>query len=243
LGELSDRPRLPRCIDSHLATDIVRKVGKKYRPKSIMTFGGEPLLYPRTVSAIHKEAMEVGIPSREIITNGYWSKNAEEVQKVANNLVESGVNDVAISVDCFHQEFIPLDIVKISAESLLRAGMSNIRWNPCWTVCRDHENPFDRRTKAILEELKVLPIKEDEGNKVQPEGRAVSWLKGFFPPRKGIPKGKCGDLPYTERPDRTSSISVEPDGEISICKDFSIGNAYRSDIIEILKNYDPFKIP
>jgi MoaA/NifB/PqqE/SkfB family radical SAM enzyme len=114
------------------------------------------LLYPKTVSAIHKEAMEVGIPSREIITNGYWSKNVDEVQKVADNLVESGVNYVAISVDYFHQEFIPLDIVKISAQSLLRAGMPKIRWNPCWVVCRDHDNPYDRRTKAILEELKDL---------------------------------------------------------------------------------------
>ena len=208
-----------------------------------MTFGGEPLLYPKTVSAIHKEAKEVGIPSREIITNGLWSKDIAEMRAIANDLAESGVNYVAISVDCFHQEFIPLDIVKKTAESLLNAGIPDIRWNPCWMVRRDHDNPYDRRTRAILEELKTLPIKEGEGNKVQPEGRAILWLKNFLPPRNGIPREKCGDLPYTERPDRISSFSVEPDGEISICKDFSIGNASRSDIIEILENYDPLKIP
>lgn len=243
MGEQSDRPRRPDCIDNYLATDIVRKVGKKYGPKSIMTFGGEPLLYPKTVSAIHRKATDVGIPIRDIITNGFWSKNIEEIRVIANELAESGVNNVAISVDCFHQEFIPLDIVKITAKSLLRAGIPNIRWNPCWLVSREHDNPYDRRTKAILEELKVLPIKEDEGNKVQPEGRAILWLKDFLPPRNRIPKGKCGDLPYTERLDRISSISVEPNGDISICKDFSIGNASRSDIIDILENYDPFKIP
>jgi len=126
LGEEEERKRFPNHIDKDIAVQIVRKVGEKHNPKSVMTFGGEPLLYPEIVYAIHREAMKVGIPVRDVITNGFWSRKAEEIQEIAINLVKSGVNEVSISVDCFHQEFVPLEIVKRAAESLVKAGMAHI---------------------------------------------------------------------------------------------------------------------
>lgn len=78
----------PKHIDKSLAVKIIRKVGEEYSPKSIVTFGGEPLLFPEIVYAIHKEAMNRGIPCREIITNGYWSKDAKRIREIAKNLFE-----------------------------------------------------------------------------------------------------------------------------------------------------------
>jgi len=226
-----------------MAVEIVRKVGKKYNPKSAMTFGGEPLLYPEIVCAIHKEARNVGIPVRDVITNGFWSRKTIEIQEIAEKLVKSGVNEATISVDCFHQEFIPLEIVKKVAESLLKAGIAHISWDPCWVVSKDHDNPYNAKTKAILEQLKDLPIEDGEGNNAQPEGRAIKWLKDFLPSRTKTPKGKCGDVPYTEELDSVETMYVEPDGRIAVCKDFYIGNASETGIIGIIENYDPFKIP
>jgi MoaA/NifB/PqqE/SkfB family radical SAM enzyme len=243
LGEREERKNFPSHIDKDIAVEIVRKVGKKYNPKSLMTFGGEPLLYPEIVCAIHKEARNVGIPVRDVITNGFWSRKTEEIQETAQKLVESGVNEVSVSVDCFHQEFIPLAIVKKAAESLLKAGMARISWNPCWVVSKDHDNQYNRTTKAILQQLKELPIEESEGNNVQPEGRAILWLKDFLPQTTKTPKEKCGDMPYTEKLDSVKTLCVEPDARIAVCKDLHIGNAYETDIIDIIENYDPFKIP
>jgi len=243
LGEEEERKKFPSHIDKETAIEIVRKVGRKYGPESVMTFGGEPLLHPQIVYAIHKEAMKVGIPVRDVITNGFWSRKTEEIQEIANNLVKSGVNKVSISVDCFHQEFIPLEIVEKTAESLLKARMAQISWNPCWVVSEDHDNPYNRRTRAILKELKKdLPIREGVGNIAQPEGRAIVWLRDFLPPRTEMPKGKCGDVPYTEELDSVKTICTEPDGRIAICKEFYVGNAFETDIIDIIENYDPFKI-
>ena len=243
LGEEEERKNFPSHIDKDLAVEIVRKVGKKYNPKSVMTFGGEPLLYPEIVCNIHKEAMKVGIPVRDVITNGFWSRKTIEIQEIAEKLVKSGVNEATISVDCFHQEFIPLEIVKKAAESLLKAGIAHISWDPCWVVSKDHDNPYNRKTKAILEQLKDLPIEDGEGNNAQPEGRAIKWLKDFLPSRTKTPKEKCGDVPYTEELDSVKTMYVEPDGRIAVCTDFYIGNAFETDIIEIIENYDPFKIP
>jgi len=208
-----------------------------------MTFGGESLLYPEIVCAIHGQAKNVGIPVREILTNGFWSTRTEKIQEIAQNLAKSGVTEVSISVDCFHQEFIPLKSVKKAANSLIAAGIERISWNPCWVVSRNHDNKYNRRTKTILQKLRNLKVEESEGNNVQPKGRACSSLAEFFPPRTLVPKGKCGDIPYTEKLDSVKTISVQPDGRVGVCESFYIGNAFKSDIIEILENYDPFKIP
>ena len=155
LGEEEERRKFPSHIDKDLAVEIVRRVGKEYGPESIMTFGGEPLLYPEIVYAIHKEAMKVGIPVRDVITNGFWSRNIGKIQETAHNLVKSGVTKVNISIDCFHQEFVPIDIVKKAAESLLKAGMKHVSWDPCWVVSKDHDNEHNRKTRAFLRLLKI----------------------------------------------------------------------------------------
>lgn len=233
----------PAHIDESLALEIVRKVGRKYKPKSIMTFGGEPMLFPEIVCAIHKEAMKVGIPLRELITNGYWSSDPRKIEKIARDLAESGVNSVNISVDALHQEHVPLDIVKKTAEACLQAGIEDMAWNPCWVISEDDDNLYNRKTRSILKELKDLPIKNSGGNVMEPEGLAIVNLKEFLPPRKKIPPGKCGDIPYTDPLDSVKGIYVEPDGKIAVCKDFYIGNAFEIDIIEIVENYNPFNIP
>jgi len=233
----------PAHIDKSLALEIVRKVGRKYKPESIMTFGGEPLLFPEIVYVIHKEATSVGIPLREVITNGYWSNNSRRVKEIAKNLAESGVNRIIISVDIFHQEHVPIDIVRKTAEACLQAGMEDITWNPCWVISEDDDNRYNRKTKFILKELEDLPIRNSGGNVMEPEGLALVNLKEFLPPRKKIPAGKCGDVPYTEPLDSIKCICVEPDGRIAVCNDFYIGNASKTDIVDLMENYDPFKIP
>jgi MoaA/NifB/PqqE/SkfB family radical SAM enzyme len=184
----------------------------------------------------------VGIPVREILTNGFWSTRTQKIQEIAQNLAKSGVTEVSISVDCFHQEFIPLNTVKKTANSLIEAGIERVSWNPCWVMSKDHDNKYNRRTKTILQKLRNPQIEESGGNSVQPKGRALSALTEFLPPRTPVPKEKCGEMPYTEKLDSVKTISVEPDGRVAVCENFYIGNAYESDIIDILENYDPNEI-
>ncbi len=67
----------PAVIDRDLAVEIVRKIAQAHHPFSVMTFGGEPLLYPQVVCAIHEAAMLAGIPRREIITNAGTPRSAK----------------------------------------------------------------------------------------------------------------------------------------------------------------------
>jgi MoaA/NifB/PqqE/SkfB family radical SAM enzyme len=110
-------------------------------------------------------------------------------------------------------------------------------------VSKNHDNQCNRKTKAILKRLRHLNLEESEGNVLQTEGKAQSYLAEFFPPRTSLPKEKCGEIPYTEALDSVRTISIEPDGRVAICKNFYVGNAFEKDIISILRDYDPFKIP
>jgi MoaA/NifB/PqqE/SkfB family radical SAM enzyme len=229
-------------INKSLARKIVREVGRKYKPKSIMTFGGEPLLFPEIVYVIHKEAVDVGIPLREVITNSYWSKNGDKIKEIAQKLAESGVNSITLSVDAFHQEHIPLEIARRTAEACLQAGIEDLTWNPSWVVSKDDDNRYNQETRSILKELEDLPVRSSGDNVMEPQGLAVINMREFLPVRKQVPAGKCGDMPYTCPLDSVESICVEPDGRIAVCKDFHIGNASEADIIDIIENYDPFNI-
>ena len=70
-------------IDTDKAVQAVYDICNNFNIESLMTFGGEPLLYPETVCKIHAAAKQMNIKHRDIITNGYFSKNIDRIQQVA----------------------------------------------------------------------------------------------------------------------------------------------------------------
>ncbi len=144
-------------IDPQIAADAVRRVAAVYDIKTVMTFGGEPLLYPDAVYAIMKTASELNIPKRQVITNGYFTKNPEKIRAVAERLAACGVNDLLLSVDAFHQETIPLDIVKQFAAEIKRRAI-RIRLQPAWLVSATDDNPYNIKTREVLAAFADLEI-------------------------------------------------------------------------------------
>ena len=207
-------------MDPAVAADAVKKIAEAYPIKTVMTFGGEPLL-----CAVMKTASELNIPKRQIITNGYFSKDAARIREVVRRLAESGVNDLRLSADAFHQEYIPLEPVKIFAEEAKAAGIP-IRIQPAWLVSRDDGNEYNIRTKQIISEFAELGIKEADGNVIFPEGNALKYFAEYF-------ADSAPDNPYVEDPADVRCISFDPDGTALG------GNIYDTDIMEILKKYTP----
>ena len=155
-------------IDPQVAADAVRKIAAEYDIKTVMTFGGEPLLYTDAIYAIMTVSKELNIPKRQVITNGYFSKNAEKIREVAERLAACGVNDLLLSVDAFHQETIPLDVVKQFAAEAKKYGIP-IRLQPAWLVSAIDDNPYNRKTREILGNFAELDIDMGEGNVISPK--------------------------------------------------------------------------
>ena len=210
-------------IDPQIAADVVRKIAAEYDIKTVMTFGGEPLLYADEVYAIMTAAKELNIPKRQVITNGYFSKNEDKIREVAEGLAKCGVNDLLLSVDAFHQETIPLDVVKQFAAEAKKCGIP-IRLQPAWLVSTTDDNPYNRKTREILNSFVDMDITANEGNIIFPEGTALKYLAEYF-------TDELPENPYVEDPRDVRCVSFEPNGDVLG------GNVYRKDIMEIIKDY------
>lgn len=211
-------------IDADTAVEAIKKICAHYRIQTVMTFGGEPLLYPDIVCAIHRAAFELGIEKRQVITNGYFSKSPERIESVVGDLKDSGVNDLLLSVDAFHQEYIPLDPVFRFAKSAAEAGIP-IRLQPAWLVGPDDPNPYNQRTREIIRRFDPLQISLNQGNVIFPAGNALKYLRAYFDENTTVKS------PYEEDPEDVRTVSFGPDGSVLN------GNVYQTDILEIMERY------
>ena len=212
-------------IDPEIAADAVRKIAAEYDIKTVMTFGGEPLLCADAVYAIMTAAKELNIPKRQVITNGYFSKKAEKIREVAERLSECGVNDLLLSVDAFHQETIPLEAVRGFACEAKRCGIP-MRLQPAWLKAPTDDNPYNRKTREILDSFADMNIPKSAGNVIFPEGNALKHLAEYF-------EDELPENPYVEDPCDVRCVSFSPNGDVLG------GNVYQKEIMEIIKKYNP----
>lgn len=213
-------------IDKAVAAEAVRKICSCYDISTVMTFGGEPLLYPETVCAIHKTAASLCVAKRQVITNGFFSKDKERIVSVARSLKESGVNALLLSVDAFHQETIPLDTVMVFAECAVDLGIP-IKLQPAWLVGAEDKNPYNEKTREIIRAFEPLRIPLNQGNVIFPSGNALKYLREYFD------ENAEPFSPYEEDPEDIKTISFDANGDVLN------GNVYKTDILEIIKTYRP----
>lgn len=213
-------------IDADAAAQAVCEICRNYEIESLMTFGGEPLLYPEVVYKIHKTASEMGIPQRELITNGFFTKDCKRIKEVAEALAENGVRRILLSVDAFHQETIPLEPVKYFAECVRQTGIY-IQLSPAWLVGENDNNQYNAKTREIIKEFERLDIPVGSGNVIFPSGNAVRYLGEYFD------KNTEYSSPYEENPEDIRAISFSPNGDVLS------GNIYQKNIIDILNDYKP----
>lgn len=213
-------------IDKTVAAEAVRKICSHYDISTVMTFGGEPLLYPETVCEIHKTATSLGVAKRQVITNGFFSKKKDKIKTVAFRLADSGVNALLLSVDAFHQENIPLNTVMYFAECTVDAGIP-IKLQPAWLVSAEDPNAYNEKTKEIIKTFEPLHIPMNQGNVIFPSGNALKYLREYFD------DNAAPFSPYEENPEDIKTISFDANGDVLN------GNVYKTDILEIIRSYRP----
>ena len=212
-------------IDPQIAADAVHKIAAQYDIQTVMTFGGEPLLYPDAVYEIMSAAKALNIPKRQVITNGYFSKNVDRIREIASRLADCGVNDLLLSVDAFHQETIPLDTVQCFARAVKDCGIP-IRLSPAWLVSTSDNNPYNIKTREILATFANMDIPVGQGNVIFPEGNALTYLSEYF-------TGDLPENPYVDDPYDVRCVSFSPNGDVLG------GNVYLRDIADIIATYTP----
>ena len=212
-------------IDGDVAAQAIKDICANYKIESLMTFGGEPLLYPEDVCKIHRAAKEAGIPQRDMITNGYFSKDKERIAEVAKMLAQSGLKLILLSVDAFHQETIPLEPVEYFAECVRAEGV-DIRLSPAWLVSEEDDNPYNIKTRELLARFTDKDFEVASGNVIWPQGNARVYLSEYFDLTKEYVN------PYEDDPRDVRAVSFDPNGDVLG------GNIYKKEITDIFKEYD-----
>jgi len=146
-----------------------------------------------------------------------------------------------LSVDAFHQETIPKEIVYDFAKSICDAGIENIKLQPAWVVNKDYNVHYNSATYDILAFFDALKLETSEGNNIFLSGNAKQYLSQYYDAPKLNLADKCGTMPYTSPLGfiEISSISINPNGDVMLCS-FAIGNIYTEDIAGIIARYNPY---
>lgn len=223
----SDKDQNGEYLTADIAVRALEKINEKFPLQSVMTFGGEPLLYPETVIAIHNAAKTLNVPKRQLITNGFFSKDERTIKKVARDIAESDVNDILISADAFHQETIPLNQVLLFTETLLNNGLSAVRVHPAWLVNKDDDNPYNLKTKEIIKSFETLGVLPSNGNVIFPAGNALKYLGKYFD------KNTAYVNRYEQDKKNIRSICIEPNGNFLNC------NIHDENFLSRLAEYCP----
>jgi MoaA/NifB/PqqE/SkfB family radical SAM enzyme len=227
-----DRGNFPH-VDISKSTEAVKKLSELFPVTSVMTFGGEPLLYPEAVYAIHQCAADCRIETRQLITSGYFSEDPENIKAVAEGLAEAGVNNLLLSVDAFHQETIPAEPVRCFAKEVYRVGIPGAYLYSAWVVDKNHPNPYNEKTRDILNAFADtgLPLRD---NIVNLTGNAAVYLAEYYDKSEPNLTEACDSL------GNVKELCIEPSGNVTICG-FIIGNLYSEDITEIVSRYNPYQ--
>ncbi|MFX1326860.1 MAG: radical SAM protein [Promethearchaeota archaeon] len=213
-------------------------ITSKYLVNEVGFFGGEPLLHFNLLTSLIEEVNKYDIPKIGLPTNGYWGKNDLIAKYYAQKLKEAGLNQIGFSVDAFHQEYISLDTVKQAIRAAHEAGIEWIGLVAQNLGSKEKKNPFDERTKKIID----LLLKEFEfcqviNNELLVIGRAVSQLTEYYS-LKTIHSEKC--LIF-----KVPMFMIDPNGWVfhQSCQGICIGNAKEKLLSEIIEDFNYRKHP
>ena len=201
--------------------------------------GGEPfLLYDKMLRIIH-HASELGLKT-ECVTNCYWATSREKAEDRLRELVEAGLDVINISVDDFHQRFIPFERVRNCYEAAKSLGLKIVI-----------QSVYGRGSRLRLDE--IIRRLGGDGIKVlgpKPRGKALYAIaieSGFIPIGRGarIPREEwpIGSGPV-EGPCKVvlRDISISPEGRLLPCcsaagllPQASIGSLAEKSLMELLE--------
>jgi hypothetical protein len=116
--------------------------------------GGEPFLKPDKLFQVLKSASDNNIGIDYIETNASWFTNDTKVIPILNKLQEYKVYTLLISMDPYHNEYVPFWKVKGVVNACRKVNMGVFPWlSEFWT---DIDTMDDRKTHSLEEYSQVF---------------------------------------------------------------------------------------
>jgi hypothetical protein len=178
-------PRRDKSIITPEQTAINCRAVRRLGCRSLHIGGGEPFLKPQDLLAALGVMTAEGVGIEYIETNSSWYSDHEKAVQLLGEIRKRGCDTLLISIDPFHNEFIPFAKVKGVMAACRDAGIQVFPWQrEYW----DEIDAFDDACTHTLDEYAarygadyVQRLAERYGPTLS--GRALDFLLDRFPER------------------------------------------------------------
>lgn len=219
------------------AEKYIERVSEINSIKWLSLSGGEPFLFPKLLKSCISSASNLGF-STEVVTNGFWGKTVKSAKYILDDLLALGLDVINLSIDDFHQKYIPLEKVLNCYKAAKEVGLkivilSTFKKRSRLTLDKIIEilgrdevqiigGPKIKEPFAIAIKTEVVPV--GRGEKISREDLAISNLKF---------SGPCVEV--------LRDIGIDPRGEVLPCCNAlsqlsSIGNLNYDSLYSIIQD-------
>ena len=228
---LNAAPDRGEVFSEALAQKVVDEASEVATIDHFFIEGGEPFLYPELMSFVISSATERGFWVGAL-TNGFWAFSESKAREVLRPLVGAGLKSLSISTDAWHEEFVPLDRVKMAVDASQALGL-----DVDVMVCRGDpaNSALEGNVRRIEASLATAPV---HSGGVVARGRGSSDAN-LAESRDWKQLTECRE--NLKDPGR---VHVGPGGEIHLCQGLLIGeNMQEKRIKKIFDDYRPKRNP
>lgn len=168
-------------MERHMAEEIFRFL-KNMGCSSIHIGGGEPFLEYDKLLDILDAAAKINMHIEYIETNASWHININNTLKILEEAKKRGVRTLLISIDPFHNEFIPFKKVKELFSACRTCGMEVFPWLMDFWNDIDHLDDTKTHSFEEYEEAFGAQYRKDVLKRygVNMKGRALKTFKPYL---------------------------------------------------------------
>jgi hypothetical protein len=172
----------PKWPDDYMTPSIADEIFSNLKSlgcNSVHIGGGEPLLKPEKILDVLEAAKRKNINIEYIETNSSWYRDEESAKAFLMELKNHGVHTLLISIDPYHNEYIPFWKVKALIQACSKAKMNVFPWQiDFWN---DLDAMDDRITHSLEEYTRLFgqdyPLMLLKRYGVNLKGRALKTYK------------------------------------------------------------------
>ena len=115
------------------AIDWIRQAADIPSIRRVIFTGGEPFLYYKEILEVMTATRAGGLPVR-IVTAAHWAETEARARELLAPLKEQGLDELSVSTDPTHQEFVPVAFAENALRAAGELGLVNevvgVFWDP-----------------------------------------------------------------------------------------------------------------
>jgi len=225
----------PYTLTAENMIGIIDEVLPWHTLKLVVFTGGEPLLFAEELKKTIAFAASNRIITR-IVTNAYWATSKSKARQILGELKSAGLTEMNISCDDYHQEWIPLENIKIANEAALEIDVP--------TLLAMRIVPNGKITPKYLSKYLGVELKEFKRGEKNPKNNV--YLNGRNVPIKSadmVCEDEVGSRWKGPCPSVLSRMIISPDKYFEICcgiasssiEEFRIGSLEKTSLLQLLQ--------